>query len=254
MPSKKINRKKIKKTFSDFSLISSILILAVFCFIDLPVLKKAQDIKAQTPIIKQVTNASGTQEIEIIDRQEAKNAAKEIKQLKNKINKELNELEKISKKIEKMIGKQIYKKYGLDEDLLMARATEIKTSIALARKNYKDENFNEALKIIDSIKSMDPENIFNVYNGIRKAKEKIRIIKNKEVEEIIYNLLEDIISSANRGDFARANSALTEMEGELFRLADKYIKNKSYLSPEMKERFDEVELKILEKLNTNEKL
>ena len=214
--------------------------------LDLPILWEAQSIKAQTPAIQQTISATGSPQIEVI--YPPQDEKKELKQLKNEISKEINALEKIVKKTEKLTGSKIYLKYGLDEDLLRARMTEIKTNIALAKKKYKAGKFDEAREIISTIKSMDPEDIFNVYNSIRKAKEKIRIIKNQEVREIIYNLLEEVISAANEGNFSKANLALKEMEGEIFRLADKYVKNQSFLSVEMKEKFDGLEAKIIEKL------
>jgi hypothetical protein len=232
-----------KNKKSDFSLISAIIILAVFCLLDLPILKEAQSTKAQTPTIRQTISATGSPQIEII--YPAPDAKKELKQLKNEINKEINLAEKILKKTEKLIGSQIYKKYGLDEDLLKARVSEMKTNLSLATKKYKAGEFDDAREILQIIKNAGTEDVFDVYNGVRKTKEKIKIIKNNEVKEIIYNLLEEVISSANEGNFYKANLALKEMEGELFRLADKYTKNKSYLSSEMREKFGNLEIKII---------
>lgn len=219
--------------------------------LDLPILNEARSIKAQTPIIRLSVTATGSQQIEIIDRHEAETMATETKRLRDKTNKELNSFEKIIKKTEKLTGSKIYKKYGLDEDLLRARIAEAKTNLSLAKKKYKTGEFTEAQEIIFIMKSINLEDIFNVYNDVRKGKEKIKIIKNAEVKETIYNLLEEVISVANEGDFSKADLALEEMNKELFRLADKYIKNNSSLSIEMKEKFDGLEVKIIEKLQTN---
>lgn len=175
----------------------------------------------------------------------------EVNKLRAKIElpKELNNLAKDLKKLQKLVAQKSFQKLGFDMETLKARVNETQTNLNEIQAKYAAGELEDAMEALQEFReSGHPGEIMGVLYQMKDAKQRIKSIKNKEVLELINELLNEVAQTFNEGDFREANMAMQDIMGELMKLASKYMKGKPVLSDEMRAKFDRLESVIKGKL------
>lgn len=175
----------------------------------------------------------------------------EVDKLRAKVElpKELNNLAKDLKKLQKLATQKSFQKLGFNMETLKARVNETQTNLNEIQAKYAAGELEDAMEAMQEFReSGHPGEIMGVMYQMKDAKQRIKSIKNKEVLELINELLDEVVHAFNEGDFREANMAMQDIMGELMKLASKYMKGKPILNDEMRGKFDRLEIMIKEKL------
>ncbi|MBI5077475.1 hypothetical protein HZB94_03805 [Candidatus Falkowbacteria bacterium] len=172
---------------------------------------------------------------------------------KAEIPNELKNIEKDLKRLKKMIIQKPFKNLGFDMALISQAVAEIETAFNETKTFYNQGNMEDALMALDTIRQgMHPGELMGIFYQTREIKDKIGLVKNKEVKAIINELLAPVIESVNDGDYRTANQILNEIRQELFKIMSKFMKQTTALDEKTRAKLDALEEMIGNKLNKEE--
>jgi hypothetical protein len=167
--------------------------------------------------------------------------------------KELASISKDLIRLKKLIATKPFKNLGFDMAALTQNISEIQTAYDEAKTNYSQGNMEDAWVAMEVIHSgMHPGEVMGVLYQTKEIKDRVKSVKNKEVKEIVNEMLAQVIESVNAGDFRDANQALNEIRQELLKIMDKYMKQPGILDGKMKAKFDKLEEMMGNKLNKDD--
>jgi len=167
--------------------------------------------------------------------------------------KELASISKDLVRLKKLIATKPFKNLGFDMAALTQNITEIQTAYDEAKTNYNQGNMEDAWVAMEVIHSgLHPGEVMGVLYQTKEIKDRVKSVKNKEVKEIVNEMLAQVIESADAGDFRDANQALNEIRQELLKIMDKYMKQPGILDGKMKAKFDKLEEMMGNKLNKDD--
>ncbi|MFH0814938.1 MAG: hypothetical protein V1902_02580 [Candidatus Falkowbacteria bacterium] len=181
----------------------------------------------------------------------------EVDKIRAKIElpKELNNIAKDLKKAKKLITQKAFTKLGLDMTAISGYLAEAEGAYNEAKSYYDQGNMEDAQLAMETIHGgLHPGEIMGVLYQIRDIKDRVRSVKNKEVKQVIDDLLADVIESANGGDFREANQTLSAIRDELFKLMQKYMKTSGTFDDKTRAKFEKLENIVNEKLNVEQKI
>lgn len=172
---------------------------------------------------------------------------------KAEIPNELKNIAKDIKRLKKLITQKPFKNLGFDMALIAGAIGEIETAYNETKTAYDAGNMEDALLALDGIRSgMHPGEITGIFYQTREIKDKISFVKNKEVKELVNELLAAVIESVNNGDYREANHVLNEIRNELFKILNKFMKKPGVLDDKTREKLESLEQIIENKLNKEE--
>ncbi|MBI5254713.1 hypothetical protein HY932_02970 [Candidatus Falkowbacteria bacterium] len=168
--------------------------------------------------------------------------------------KELTNIAKDLKKAKKLITQKAFTKLGLDMTAIAGYLAETETAYNEAKAFYDQGNMEDAQLAMEVIHGgLHPGEIMGVLYQMREIKDRVRSVKNKEVKQIIDELLADVIESANGGDFRDANQILNDIRAELMKIMQKYIKTSGTLDDKTRTKLEQLENLVSEKLSQEPK-
>jgi len=163
--------------------------------------------------------------------------------------KQLAEVAKQLKKVQKLVKQKAYQNLGFDMTAINQHLADIQTIYDEANAQYKNGELEDAMETMQDIfQGTHPGELYGLLSQFRQIKLQIKSIKNAEVKAIIDEILSEVISSVNDGDFRDANMTLQQIQGELMKLASKYMKGSSVLNDDMRAKFDKLEGIVQDKL------
>lgn len=167
--------------------------------------------------------------------------------------KELAGIKKDLARLKKLITTKPFKNLGFDMAALAQNISEIQIAYDEANTNYSQGNMEDAWVAMEVIHSgMHPGEVMGVLYQTKEIKDRIKSVKNKEVKELVNEILLQVIESADAGDFRGANQALNEIRQELLKIMEKYVKQPGVLDEKMRAKFDKLESVIENKLNKDD--
>ena len=167
--------------------------------------------------------------------------------------KELLSISKDLTRLKKLIATKPFKILGFNMAALTQNISEIQTAYDEAKTNYSQGNMEDAWVAMEVIHSgLHPGEVMGVLYQTKEIKDRIKSVKNKEVKEIVNDMLAQIIESADAGDFRDANQALNEIRQELLKILGKYMKQPGVLDDKMKTQFNKLEEMMGNKLNKDD--
>ena len=172
---------------------------------------------------------------------------------KAEIPNELKNIDKDLKRLKKLVTQKQFKNLGFDMALISGAIAEIEAAYNETKTAYDAGNMEDALTALDGIRGgMHPGEITGIFYQTREIKDKISFIKNKEVKELINELLSTVIESVNNGEYRGANQTLNEIRQELFKIMSKFMKKAGILDDKTREKLEALEQIIENKLNKEE--
>lgn len=167
--------------------------------------------------------------------------------------KELAGIKKDLARLKKLITTKPFKNLGFDLAALVQNISEIQIAYDEANTNYSQGNMEDAWVAMEVIHSgMHPGEVMGVLYQTKEIKDRMKSVKNKEIKEIVNEMLAQVIESANAGEFREANQALNEIRQELLKIMGKYVKQPGVLDEKMRAKIDKLENVLSNKLNKEE--
>lgn len=167
--------------------------------------------------------------------------------------KELAGIKKDLIRLKKLITTKPFKNLGFDMAALTQNIFEIQTAYDEAKTNYDQGNMEDAWVAMETIHNgLHPGEVMGVLYQTKEIRDRTKSVKNKEVKEIINEMLAQVIESVDNGEFRDANQALNEIRQELLKMMDKFTKQPGVLDEKMKSKFDKLESIMGGKLNKEE--
>ena len=169
--------------------------------------------------------------------------------------KELTNIAKDLKKAKKLIIQKPFQKLGLDMTAIAGYLAETESAYNEAKSYYDQGNMEDAQLAMEVIHGgLHPGEIMGVLYQMREIKDRVRSVKNKEVKQIIDDLLADVSESINNGDFREANQTLSDIRNELMKIMQNYMKTSGKLDDKTRAKLEKLENIVSEKLNAEEKV
>jgi len=163
--------------------------------------------------------------------------------------KQLAEVKKQLKRVQKMLKQKAFQNLGFDLNAINQRLDEIQAIYDEAQAKYQAGELEEAMEAMrDIFEGMHPGELNAILNQFRKIRLRMKALRNPEVKAAIEDILSEVITVTNSGDFREANMALNEIQKELMNLMLKYKKAPGILDSKTKEKIDKLESIIREKL------
>lgn len=153
------------------------------------------------------------------------------------------------KKAQKLLKQKAFQKLGFDMEAMKAKLDEIQVALTEVQTAQRAGDLEAAMESLQGIQSdTHPGDITSLLYQMKEVKDRTKAVRNKEVKEIINDILQEVIDTADGSDFREANMALNDARAELLKLASKYMKGQGVLDDNMRAKFDQLEAKMQEKM------
>lgn len=171
-----------------------------------------------------------------------------ILRAKAEIPREMKQWNQEIKKLERIIKQKAFQKLGLDLEKAKAKIEELKAALAKVQEFYNSGDLESAIEEFDGLRQeLHPGEISSVLYQMREVMDRLRMIKNEEIRNMVKELLNEVITNFNEGEYRVAREIMDESRNEIMSIiakAYKVGKKKGYT----KEKFSEMAEKLEEQM------
>lgn len=165
---------------------------------------------------------------------------------------EIKRIEKDLNRLLKLVGKSTFVIEGVDMGAVKAKIDEVKSSVAQAKDNYAQGNYEDARENLQIVYEggSSPGEIMGILQQLNDMTKRMKRMK-PDVKAEFQDFLSPIFEAVGQGDFHEANMMFGEINRDLFRMMDS-LRSSSAVSDKFKVKMQELEQKMNQRIQQDE--